>query len=157
MRLNIAEVKKKLQLILKHHNILNFFHQIPSILLQKQQPEIFCVKRCSQKLYKIRRKTPMQESLFNKVGGLKPATLLKKRLLHRCFSVNFVKFLRTLFSQNTFGRLLLLLGRFMQFCRLHAEIETRKFMFSKPSFLEYCECSAFALQLLLSANLLAVC
>ena len=33
-----------------------------------------------------------------------PATLLNKRLCHRCFPVNFVKFLRTPFSQNTFGR-----------------------------------------------------
>ena len=36
-----------------------------------------------------------------------PANLLKKRLWHRCFPVNFVKFLRTPFSQNTSGRLLL--------------------------------------------------
>ena len=35
------------------------------------------------------------------------ATLFKKRLWHRCFSVNFVKFLRKPFSQNTSGRLLL--------------------------------------------------
>ena len=28
---------------------------------------------------------------------LRPATLLKKRLWHRCFPVNFAKFLRTLF------------------------------------------------------------
>ena len=35
-----------------------------------------------------------------------PATLLKKRLWHRCFPVNFAKFLRTPFSQNTSGRLL---------------------------------------------------
>ena len=36
-----------------------------------------------------------------------PATLLKKRLWHRCFPVNFAKFLRTPFSQNRSGRLLL--------------------------------------------------
>ena len=35
----------------------------------------------------------MLESLFNKIAGLK--ALLKNRLLHRCFPVNFVKFLRT--------------------------------------------------------------
>ena len=35
------------------------------------------------------------------------ATLLKKRLWHRCFPVNFVKLLRTPFLQNTSGRLLL--------------------------------------------------
>ena len=35
--------------------------------------------------------------------GLMPATLLKKRLWHRCFPVNFTQFLRTLFLQNTSG------------------------------------------------------
>ena len=43
-----------------------------------------------------------QSLFFNKVAGLRPATLLKKRLWHRCFPVNFVKFLRTPFLQNTF-------------------------------------------------------
>ena len=38
-----------------------------------------------------------QSLFFNKIAGLTPATLLKKRLWHRCFPVNFVKFLRTPF------------------------------------------------------------
>ena len=38
---------------------------------------------------------------FTKVASLRPATLLKKRLFHRCFPVNFAKFLRTPFLQNT--------------------------------------------------------
>ena len=37
----------------------------------------------------------------------RPVTLLKKRLWHRCFPVNYVKFLRTPFLQNTSGLLLL--------------------------------------------------
>ena len=48
-----------------------------------------------------------QNLFINKVTGLRPATLLKKRLWHRCFPVNFVKFLRTPFLQNTCGRQLL--------------------------------------------------
>ena len=40
----------------------------------------------------------MPESLLNKVSGLRPKTLLKKRLWRRCFPVNFVKFLRTFIS-----------------------------------------------------------
>ena len=44
--------------------------------------------------------------LWKKLSGLRPATLLKKRLWHKCFLVNFVKFLRTPFLQNTSGRLL---------------------------------------------------
>ena len=39
--------------------------------------------------------------------GLRPATLLKKRLWQRCFLVNFVNFQRIHFLQNTSGRLLL--------------------------------------------------
>ena len=42
-----------------------------------------------------------QSLFFNKVAGLRPANLLKKRLRHKCFSVNFVKFLRTDFLQAT--------------------------------------------------------
>ena len=38
---------------------------------------------------------------------MRPTTLLNKRLWHRCFPINFVKFLRTPFLQNTSGRLLL--------------------------------------------------
>ena len=48
-----------------------------------------------------------QSLFFNKVTGLRSATLLKKRLLHWWFLVSFVKFLRTPFLQNTSGRLLL--------------------------------------------------
>ena len=48
-----------------------------------------------------------QSLFFNKVTDLRPATLFKKRLWHRCFSVHFVKFLRIPFLQNTSGRLLL--------------------------------------------------
>ena len=41
-------------------------------------------------------------SLFlNKVTGLRAATLLKKKLWHKCFPVNFAKFLRTPYLQNT--------------------------------------------------------
>ena len=38
-----------------------------------------------------------------------PATLFKNRLWHCCFPVNFAKFIRTPFLQNTTGRLLLLI------------------------------------------------
>ena len=38
-----------------------------------------------------------QSLFFNKAAGLRPAALLKKRLWHRCFPVNFTKFLRTTF------------------------------------------------------------
>ena len=43
---------------------------------------------------------------FTKFTG-RPATLLKKRLRHRCFPKNFANSLRAAFLQNTSGRLLL--------------------------------------------------
>ena len=49
----------------------------------------------------------MLEFLFNKVACLISTTLLRKRLWHRCFPVNFMKFLETSISENAFGRLLL--------------------------------------------------
>ena len=38
-----------------------------------------------------------QSLSFNKVAGLRPATLLKKRLWHKCFPVSFAKLPRTPF------------------------------------------------------------
>ena len=46
---------------------------------------------------------------FNKVEGWRPATKLKRRLQHRCFLANFVKFSGTPFLQNISGRLFLIL------------------------------------------------
>ena len=51
---------------------------------QEQLPEVLCKK-----------------------GVLRPATLLKKRLWHKCFPVNFAKFLRTPFSVDHLRWLLL--------------------------------------------------
>ena len=64
---------------------------------QKQPPEVFCKKGVLENFTKFTGKHLCQSLLFNKVAGLKPATLLKKRLWHRCFPVNSVKFLRTPF------------------------------------------------------------
>ena len=41
---------------------------------------------------------------------VRTANLLKKRLQHKCFPVNFAKFLRKRFLQNIFGRMLLIRG-----------------------------------------------
>ena len=51
------------------------------------------------------RKTVVQSCSVKKM--LRPATLLKSRLWHRCFSVNFVKILRTRFFIEHLRRLLL--------------------------------------------------
>ena len=65
-------------------------------------------QRCSIKTGVLRNFTKSQENTCARVSfcSLRPATLLKKRLWHRCVPVNFAKFLRAPFLQNTFGRLL---------------------------------------------------
>ena len=74
---------------------------------QKRSSDGRCsVKKCVLKTFaKFVRKHLCQSLFFNRVPGL--ATLLKIRLWHRCFPVNFAKFLRTPFLQNTLKRLLL--------------------------------------------------
>ena len=58
-------------------------------------------QRCSIKtgvlknFAKFRGKHLLQSLFLNKVAGLRPATLLKKRLWHMCFPVNFAKYFRT--------------------------------------------------------------
>ena len=86
---------------------------------------------------------------FNKVSGMRPATLLKKRLQQSCFPVNFVKFLRTPFLQNTSRQLLLFpIHLTISFCENFLYIYSNLLLLKKPtkthnfaifSFL-YCEC-----------------
>ena len=57
-------------------------------------------------MYILLRKPPrLRKKEFKK--SLRPATLLKKRPWRSCSPVNFVKFLKASFLQNTSGRLLL--------------------------------------------------
>ena len=43
------------------------------------------------------KKTPRQESLFNKVTGPEACDFIKNKLQYSCFPVNFETFLRTYF------------------------------------------------------------
>ena len=66
-------------------------------------------RRCSVKkdvrrnFVKFTEKHLFQSLFLNKVAFLKSATLLKKRLRHRCFPVNFAKFLRIPFYRTSLG------------------------------------------------------
>ena len=73
--------------------------------IQKQPPEVFCKKGVLKHFAKFLGKHLCQSLFLNKVACFRAATLLKKRLWRRCFYVNFVKFLRTPFLQNTSGQL----------------------------------------------------
>ena len=100
-------VKKFLKYINDHHqNIRN------------SCPEVFCEKGVLRNFAKFTGKHQCQNLFFNKVASLRPPTLFKKRLWHRCFTVNFQKFLRTPYLQNTSGWLLLYIVYFELFLLL---------------------------------------
>ena len=86
----------------------------------KTLPEAVSRQTCSVKKMFLeisqnwRKNTCYRVSFFIKLQA-QAATLLKKRLCHRCFSVNFVKFLSKSFLKNTFGRLLLHFGSIDKF------------------------------------------
>ena len=72
-------------------------------LLREKLPLLFSD---TGKIYTI--KSTQVDKIYTIKSSLRrSATLFKKRLCHRCFPLNFVKFLRTSFLQNTSGRLLL--------------------------------------------------
>ena len=65
--------------------------------LQEQPPEVFRKKGFARNFPKFAGKHSCQGLFFKESDGLRPATLLKKRLLHSCFFVNFAKFLKAPF------------------------------------------------------------
>ena len=95
---------------------IQYFFGVMRNKLQKQPLDMFCKKGVLKNFVISLIKHLCQSLFFNKVTGLRSATSSKKRLWHRCFSVNFAKFLRAPFVQNTSGdyfsgRLLLKLQR----------------------------------------------
>ena len=74
---------------------MEYYYQIFNI--ERQPTELFCEKGVLGNFTKFTGRHLCQSLFFNKVPGLRPAFLLKKRLWHRCFPVKFVKFLRTPF------------------------------------------------------------
>ena len=67
---------------------------------RSSRPEVLCEKGVPRHFPKFTGKHVCQSLFFNKVVGLRPATLLKKRPRHRCFPVNFGEFLRTPFRAS---------------------------------------------------------
>ena len=77
------------------------------LLLRSSHPEVFYKKGVLRYFAKITWKHLCQSLFLNKVTGLRPATLLKKKFWHKCFPVNFAKFLRTPFVTEQLWWLLL--------------------------------------------------
>ena len=96
--------------------------------LQKQPPEVFCKKDQKLEIQKIRNLRNFAkftgkhlcQSQAEACNFIKKETqlaaLLRKRLWHRCFTVNFAKFLRTPFLKKHLRWLLLELGQ----CTVHS-------------------------------------
>ena len=90
--------------------------------LGSSRPGVFCKKSVLRNFTKFTGKHLCQSLFFNKVAGLRPATLLKKRLWHRCFAANFVKFLRTPFFTEHLWSLLLMFPKFIVIYSKYIEI-----------------------------------
>ena len=85
------------------------------LLLRSSHQEVFCEK------------------------GFRPATLFKKRRWHRCFPVNFVKFLRAPFLTEHLRWLLLAIPRRLHredyFCYSEQVIPSRKFLLFRVGYI----------------------
>ena len=89
----------------------SIYHKMTKFLLtinkrQKQPSEVFCKKGILINFAIFTGKKPVLESPFNKITGLKACNFIKKRLQHRRFLVNIVKFLRISILQNIYEQLL---------------------------------------------------
>ena len=51
-------------------------------------------------IWRFHRKTPMLESVFNKIAGVQAYNFMKRRLQHKCFPVKKTEFLRTTILKN---------------------------------------------------------
>ena len=97
--------------------IFNISNKVTSMIIYRSSH-----RRCSvgkgflRNCAKVTGKYLKQSLYFNKVGS---ATLLKSRLPHRCFPMNFAKFLR-----NTSGRLLLNIRKYF----MHSTWRVRSFL-----------------------------
>ena len=96
--------------------LLFFLHAF----VRSSRPEVLCKKGVLRNFGKFIEKHMCQKLFFNKVAGVRPATLLKKSLCHRCFSVNFAKFL-----QSTSGGCFCFLKSRKKFLVKHQEAATR--------------------------------
>ena len=73
-------------------------------------PEVFCKKGVPKNFVKFTEKHLRQSLFFNKVPGLRPATLLKEETLAQVFSYGFYKNFKNTFFIEHFWWLLLIIA-----------------------------------------------
>ena len=100
----ITEVFESVLSIQQHaRNVTGWPGSKHDIQIQKHPPEVFCKKGVLRNFAKFTGKTLCHNLFLNKVAGLRPATLLKRRLWHRRFPVKntfFTEHLRTTASAD---------------------------------------------------------
>ena len=105
--------------------IFNISNKVTSIVKYRSSQRKCSVRKgVFRNLATVTEKYLCQSLYFNKV---RPATLLKPRLRHKCFPLNFAKFLRTPFLQSTSGRPLLNVRRFGLKNKIFAGIKFQDF------------------------------
>ena len=82
------------------------FEVSEAVVQRSSRLEVFCAKGVLKDFAKFTGKHLCQ-GLFLKAADLRPVTLLKKSLWHRCFPADFAKFLRATFFTEQIHRLLL--------------------------------------------------
>ena len=91
--------------------------------LDRSSRPVFCQKGVLRNFAKFTGKHLCQSLFFNKVAGLRPGTISKKRLWYRCFPANFAKFLRRTLLTEHLWWLLLLRGYWLIFERQRKQKE----------------------------------
>ena len=94
------------------HDMLSWSKVEMCFLFRSSHPEVFSKKVALRNFAKFTGIHKCHSLFFNKIAGLRPAALLKKGLWHRCFPVNFAKFLTTPFLTEHLQWLLLSLQLF---------------------------------------------
>ena len=82
-------------------------------------PELFRINDVLRNFAKFTGKHLCHSLFFNKFAGLRPTTLLKKRLWHRRFPLKFAKFLRSPFFTEHLWWLLLVFLEHLAFSQIH--------------------------------------
>ena len=77
--------------------VFQVMKELYKILFRSSYQRCSMKKRVLRNFAKFTGKRLCQSLFFNKVAGLQACNFIKKRLRHKCFSVNFAQFLRTPF------------------------------------------------------------
>ena len=102
-------------------NLYKFHDQMYFVMIRisrSSHQEVFYKKRVLRNFAKFTGKHLCQGLFFHKVADHRPVTLLKRRFRHRCFPVNFAKFLRTFFLTEHLRSLLLNISTWFQWTLL---------------------------------------